>query len=177
MSSIRQIIITTARPYIGEKEKLTNGGFENPETERKMKAIGWAVPDPWCAFAAKMIWLESYQKYDATYHDELNKLMTGSAVQTFNNFKRSNDWYTSQMPVVGSIVIWQKYKDFIPQWTGHAGIVEVVYPDFSSIVTIEGNSNSHGGREGIEFANLKRKVDFAKVKTGLNLLGFIHPRD
>ena len=43
------------------------------------------------------------------------------------------------------------------------------------IGTVEGNTNSSGGREGIEVAQKKRKINFEPKERGLVMLGFIHP--
>ena len=53
-----------------------------------------------------------------------------------------------------------------------ATVVRISKKDFT---TIDGNSNSSGGREGIEVAEKTRKYNF-NSNNGLRLIGFIKPK-
>jgi len=61
------------------------------------------------------------------------------------------------------------------QWIrGHAAIVISTEGDASKFITLEGNGNDEGGREGIKVARLERTIDMNN-ENGLRLLGFIYP--
>ena len=181
---LTNIIQTVANKYIGEKEIKGNQGFKNPEFERKMKAVGFQEGHAWCAYFAELVWKEAYQQYDSTFIPILDKLFSASAVQTFRNFENFDGFETDrECPEVGDVVIWQNYKNGKPHWTGHAGIVVStesiddpncyyrIHYDFESV---EGNTNSQGGREGIEVA-IKKRNTYTHSGNGLNILGFIKP--
>jgi hypothetical protein len=156
-----------ARKYIGQTEKPGNAGFNDADFERRMKEVGWEKGFAWCSFAAELVFKEAYpEKFD-----ELDKLFSGSAVQTFKNF-RDAAYPIGYVPVVDWLVIWQMQKDGKPQWSGHIGIVSQVKSTWE-FKSIDGNTNSQGGREGFEYAEMDRKI-FADVPNGLKVLGFIH---
>jgi len=117
--------------------------------------IGWSKGQPWCAYFVKLIVAESGGKVEG---------LTGGAV---NSWKSRQGKPTAD---VGDLVYWQNYKDGKPLWSGHAGIVIRPYKDY--FVTIEGNTNDDGSREGVEVAIHVRRYDFAN-NNGLRLLGFV----
>jgi len=171
--NINQIIVNTACNYIGYCEISGNKGFQNEKFEDLMKNVGWQKGQAWCAYFTELVWKEAYQQYNAYMFPTLDKLFSAGAVATFNNFKKVKEFEISEIPVPGSVVIWQKYKDGMPHWTGHAGIVTEVYKDVFK--SVEGNTNDSGGREGIEVAEKLRDVDFRILPNTLVLKGFIHP--
>jgi hypothetical protein len=158
-------IVAIARKDLGQLEKKNNGGFEDQQLESEMIAVGWKKGYPWCSFIVELWVIKTFPDRK----DELAKLFSPSAVTTFQNFK--NAGYTiSQTPVVGAIVIWQRYDNGKATWQGHAGIVSQVINQFK-FKSIEGNGSLQGSSEGIAVVELLRKI--TKVKTGLNPLGFI----
>lgn len=174
--TINETILYFARKYLGEKELKGNSGFEDSDFQLKMEDCGWDSGQAWCAYYLELIWKEAYKNCDSTMIKELDKLFSAGAVRTWNNFKGS-DFVTDRNPQEGCGVIWQNYKAGQPHWTGHAGIVYKVYSDDSGLIeTIEGNTNSSGGREGIEVAKKIRPLNFDPKVNGLVLLGFIHPK-
>lgn len=141
----------------------------------KMKSLGWKSGWAWCLFWAETVWLRSYSQYNSFIESKLEKLILGSATGTWSNFKKeskNSNIILSKEPVKGAIAIWQKFKDNKADWRGHGAIV-YGWTD-TTIKTIDGNSNSKGGREGIEIAKIERPLNFNE-DNGLRLLGFIHP--
>lgn len=165
----------------GEKELKNNSGWENKKLEDKMIISGWQEGQAWCAYLTETIWCDAFKEINPKLENSLRKLFSANAVMTYNNFYNSN-FITSDEPVNGAVVIWKKVKNgqscFIgnTQWiTGHAGLVINDKEGQTTFTTLEGNSNSSGGREGIEIARQERDYSFAK-ENGLQLMGFIHPK-
>ena len=73
---------------------------------------------------------------------------------------------------IGAIVIFQRYKDNRPHWSGHAAIVEEIRD--LTIHTIDGNTSLGGSREGDVVGRAIRPLNFS-IKNGLRPLGFIYP--
>lgn len=149
--------------YVGQEEIPGNQGFKDKKFEELMKLTGWRQGQAWCAYFVELVWTQCGQ--DAS-------LFSGSAVQTWRNFENSDKYVCSDIPDVGDIIIWQMYRNGKAAWTGHAGIVIAI--DNGVLVTVEGNTNSKGGREGIEVAIKIRKVNYA-TNNGLRVKGFIKP--
>jgi hypothetical protein len=166
---ITKKITDIAISYLGEHEKKNNGGFINANFEAKMKQRGFNIGYAWCALFAELVWFESYE--GTIFENAINRLFSASAVQTWRNFAKDKTFVCGQEPVNGAVVIWQYYKKGKATWQGHAGIV-ISHNEFG-FIAVEGNTNSSGGREGIEVAQKVR--DFSKPVTGLRLRGFIHP--
>lgn len=162
-----------------QKEVKGNHGWKDQEFDCLMKATGWQDGQAWCAYWAEKVWR---QVYSSEVDMVIGRLFSANAVATFNNFWDST-FETSNRPVDGAVVIWQKMVNGHPsrvgdtKWIrGHAGIVISTEGDVNTFMTLEGNSNSEGGREGIEVARQERTLDFNK-QHGLQLLGFIHPKE
>lgn len=164
-------ILEVAKGYLGEHEISGNKGFVNPEFEEQMRIVGWQPPFAWCSYFTMLVWRMAYGQLNSYIEHDLRSIMSPSATATFNNFKRSPSYkrYVSKEPVPGAIIAFQYGKD----WRGHIGIVETVKG--KSMICIEGNTNSKGGREGIEVARINRQLDFTFREKGLNLMGFVHP--
>ena len=174
---INDRIIDIASKYVGKKELKGNSGFKDKRFEDQMLGVGWEHGWAWCAVFTELIWTLAYQQENSVIAESLEKIFSPSATKTYKNFAKEKKWKVSKTPVKGAIVIWQNYRDDKPHWSGHAGLVESLSTNNEGKVmfTIEGNSNSSGGREGIEVARLARPIDFTKKKNGLVLKGFILP--
>lgn len=170
---ITDLIAEIALSYEGMKEIPGNMGFEDKVFEELLVEVGWERGQAWCAYFAELVWKKAYKDSPETVL-LLDKLFTAGAVSTYNNFKASEEFTTDKHPKRGDLVIWQTWKNNAPHWTGHAGIVISVSND-NEFISIEGNTNSQGGREGIEVALKHRKLTF-DAKNGLVLKGFIHPK-
>lgn len=75
-------------------------------------------------------------------------------------------------PEYGALMIMQTFKRGKPQSTGHMGIVESWG---TSILTLDGNTNDTGGREGYIVARKSRPLSLKLKPDGLSIIGFIHP--
>lgn len=166
---IRQTIAAKAKQFIGQEEILGNLGFKDEQFQEYMESVGWDKGQAWCAYFAELVWKLAYAEFNSTWVDRLDKLFSAGAVKTWRNFKYS-DFVTINEPGVGDVVIWQKYKDGVPQWSGHAGIVVKVEGDY--FWTVEGNTNDKGSREGYIVAEKKCTM---KDRGSLKLIGFIKP--
>ncbi len=159
-----------AKKWVGTKEISGNMGFENAEFDELMRKYGdFKNTQAWCMSFVKMIWIKRMgSKFEAI----LDKLITPSTQTTYQNFVNDSSGLFSvdKIPRVGSIVIWQKFKNGQSTWQGHTGIVKKVKAD--GFITIEGNTNDSGGREGIEVAEKERGYNW-NVTNGLRLKGFI----
>lgn len=155
-----------ASQYIGQTEIKGNMGFKDPCFEEKMKAVGFQDGHAWCAYFTELVFKEAYpEKFD-----ELDKLFSASAVQTFKNFQKAS-YLIGNVPQKDSLVIWQTMKEGRPHWTGHAAIVSKVINQ-DTFESIEGNTNLAGSREGIMVNTRTRKV-LPEIKNGLKVIGFI----
>lgn len=167
---IGEEIVKVAKKYIGQHEKPNNSGFKDADFEKRMKDTGWSTGLSWCAFFCELVWKEAYN--NPVVFKELDKLFSGSATTTYKNFELSGTWKVGQEPRPGALAVWRYGSD----WKGHIGVVidKVGTTSFSSI---EGNTNSEGGREGIEVAEKLRKLNAPFSPKGLNLVGFVYPKE
>lgn len=155
-----------ALSYLGQTEKPKNSGFNDKDFERKMREVGFQTGHAWCAYFAELVFKEAFpEKFF-----ELDKLFSGSTIQTFNNFKDAA-YPISHVPHINHLVIWQSMKDGKALTTGHAGVV-VSVKDTWQFESVEGNTAGGGSREGWIVARHERKV-LADVQNGLKVLGFI----
>lgn len=174
-------VLEYAKSCVGKQEIPGNQGFKDPVFDLAMRRVGFKNGWAWCALFAELCYsvpeYEGKSKVIATISD----CFSANAVRTFENFLWDENIYfeASQNIKEGSVVIWQKNRGGKPVqtsdglWTlGHAGIVEQVHRDY--FVAIEGNTNSSGGREGIEVARKERKYNF-DIDNGLEIVGFITP--
>lgn len=150
--------IDIAKKYINHKEKPGNNFDDDTPLGKILKEAGHKDGEAWCAYFMEAVFVET-----------LRSLFSASTVQTFQNFKNAG-YEISNVPKVGALVIWQRYKDGKPTWAGHAGLVTKVQSD-GVFFTIEGNTNSSGSREGDSVQEKMRKN--VKVENGLNILGFV----
>lgn len=176
---IREKILEIAKSYLHKKELKGNSGFRDEVFQKKMEAVGWETGQAWCSYFAELVWSESYGNLDSTFIYDLQKLFSANAVKTYENFKKSKLFKTGNKPEPGDLVIWAYFKNNEPKmvdiWTlGHIGIVTGVYQLYFD--TLEGNTNSKGGREGIEVAEKERDYDYY-TENGLRLIGFVKPKE
>lgn len=180
IQEIRNKIVELCYKYEFEKELKGNSGFKDDIFQQKLEAVGWNTGQAWCSYFTELVWKEAYGHFDSTVINILDKLFSANAVKTFENFKNSKSFKTKTTQELerGDLVVWAHYKNGNPNkksiWTlGHIGIVTKVAQLF--FLSMEGNTNSQGGREGIEVAEKKREYDFYK-ENGLRLIGFIKPK-
>lgn len=183
MNDVQRAVVDFARSMVGQKEIPGNQGFENKNFDLQMRRVGFENGWAWCVLFAELCWSQPTYPGKSQVLTSISDNFTANAVRTFENFERDQTGlfkttYTHAEP--GDVVIWLKNRDGQPVkkgiWTlGHAGIVERVIEQ--GIVCIEGNTNSEGGREGLEVAG---KHGFRRhllppefIENGLSLKGFI----
>jgi hypothetical protein len=162
-------IVRYAKKFIGEQEIKDNMGFVREEFEKMMKLYGdYDTGNQWCMSFVKAIWL---QKFGVKYRSLLDKIMTPSTQQTYDNFVKdtSGKFEVSDKPSKGAIVIWRQYYDGEPSYKGHAGIVQKFNDE--TFETIEGNTAAIAGIDQVA----ERTHDYKwNVLNGLRLRGFIN---
>jgi len=159
-------LIEVAKKDLGKKEKPGNSGFHDRELELAMMDVGWQPGWAWCAsILEKWIW-EAFPEMK----EKVKGLFVPSAVNTFRNLVNAG-YKTSDVPVVGSLVFWQKYEDGKAEWTGHTGIVSEVINE-TTFKSIEGNASTAGSRNGDGVYEVNRVVK-KEVRDGLKIIGFV----
>lgn len=168
---IQDKIVEVAKKYVGKTEKPNNSGFTDAEFEKRMKDTGWDKGMSWCSFFCELVWKEAY--LGSKEISSLDKLFSGSATATFKNFDLAKEqgWQTGLMPKVGALAVWR----YGVGWQGHIGIV--VEENGVTFKTVEGNTNDKGGREGYIVAVKSRVTKGVFQKNGLNLIGFVYPKE
>lgn len=147
-----------AETQIGVRETGRNRG---PEVDEYIRAAGLDLEGgdyPWCE--AFIQWCYRHAAKDLGVENTLPR--TASVVRLWT---RSPSRAKSQEPTPGAI-----FCLAVPGSSrGHAGfVVDVQWPAWR-IITIEGNSNDDGGREGV--AVVKRSRDLSTVNLGFIDLG------
>jgi hypothetical protein len=170
MKNVSDRIVEIARACLGQHETTGNAGFVNPAFEKRMKSVGFEPGMAWCALFAELCWTEAFAELHPELLPEIAARFTPAAVPTLNSFRLSRLFMVGTVPKPGAVVIWRHSTS---GWQGHAGIVVSAEKDV--FVTIEGNTNAAGGREGIEVALKTRQLDWRKLPNRLNLAGFIYP--
>lgn len=157
-----------ALQYVGKKEKPGNAGFEDPELEKKMKAIGWQAPWPYCVLGVKLCALQAEVGTPAT-----QKLFSPNCQDTFENFLKAGYRITME-PEPNAIVIWENWKNGQLTTKGHAGVV--TKKTDTGFEVVEFNTDGGGSREGDGIHLKSRVVVRNPPKTGSALIvkGFIH---
>jgi hypothetical protein len=173
METLNGAILSYAFEFIGQEEKSGNMGFKDPEFDALIREkTTFQNGHAWCVYFCWLCWDLAYDDFNLPFQ-HIKEEMTGGAVRTYRHF-RDMGWI-SRTPRVGSIAIWQKYKNGKATQSGHAAIVEKW--DDNYIYTTDGNTNDKGGREGYVVANNKKRgLSFSKKKNGLVLKGFIIPK-
>jgi hypothetical protein len=138
--------LKVAQSFIGQQEKSNNSGFKDPKFEEKMKKAGWRKYDSWCAWFQRMCMDIANAIIPAVRSGLAIKYITNksvSAKDVAKGYVKIGPGYLGIMKVINS-------------YHGHIFVTEGW--DKNSGVTIEGNTNAHGGREGIEVSRKFRKI-------------------
>jgi hypothetical protein len=157
MSTIRQnldtelAVLAVARDYIGLQEVGNNRG---PAVEffQKLGQINAGLP--WCAaFVNACAEIGCAIK---NVYSPLEQVPWQGYVQSYVDHGRGQGWETTfAFAFPGCLfAIWKPDLDRY----GHIGFVDEVYRVHGQFRSVEGNTNSQGGREGIEVASLLRTV-------------------
>jgi hypothetical protein len=172
MLKIQEKIVEVAKRYVGKKEISGNKGWTDKEFQKEMKAMGWQYGQPWCMYLVKLIWRKAYQELypdNAAIIAIINVNITGGSLDTAARVRKWKDFEFSQKPQVGAIAIWQKTSN-----TGHGAVVIGCPTNSRFIDTVEGNTNTAGGRDGDSSMIKKRDLE---MKSSLHLLGFVIPKE
>lgn len=165
-----------AERYIGKTETPNNSGFKDKVFESKMKNVGWLKSQAWCAYFAELCTIEWANEIGRKDIAKLaTQLFSGGSTATYKNFEiyatanPKGIARVSKVPVNNSIAIYRHGNS----WQGHTAITKSFTPDLV-VTNIEGNSNSEGGREGVEVSVKKRKHKAPYAPKGLNIIGYIY---
>lgn len=177
LEQIRMSIYCSSKQYVGQEEVPGNLAFKNKYFQDKMKERGWSEGQAWCAYAAELFWYEGYNRINPQFARDTANLFSANAIRTYNNLV-ANGFDVSQVPEVGDLVVWQSYRKGIQRksgkwFLGHIGVVSEITD--KCFISIEGNGNKDGGREGLEVVEKERKYTF-NINNGLRLIGFIKPK-
>lgn len=160
-------VVQEAKSYLGQEEIQPNLGFKDADFNAKMDAVGFYRGASWCGFFVMLVMKEVYQDAPEIW-SYLHKYLSPATHQMWLNFRASKEIITGQVPKVGAVVIWQEGDT----GSGHTGIVTSVDPDGKHFVSIEGNTNGQGGREGFRVWNNLHILGQPHSEKGLNILGF-----
>jgi len=167
---LREVIVDTAKSYIGQEEIRGNMGFKNAWFQKKMVAVGFRKTQPWCAYFAELVYKESYKKAGLNMFKKLDKLFSASVIKTMYNFEKAG-YRLKTIPEPGDLIIWQSGRSS----RGHIGVVIEKSKDNKWLVTVEGNTNKAVGREGIMVAKKTRRNIIRFKRKGLHIRGYISP--
>lgn len=160
-------LIEVAKRYVGQKELPGNVFTDETPLGKLVRSAGHKDGEAWCAYFVEGCAVEAFPHLKF----QLTKYFDASAVKSFHNFKAAGFATIVTDPLPGDICVMQKYTKGVAQWQGHMCIVEAVLPG-SGFITIDGNTNAAGSREGVMVMDGKKK-DFKFHSDGLTLLGFI----
>jgi hypothetical protein len=146
--------------YKNIREVGNNQGFNNKHFEAKMREVGFVKGHSWCSYFVKHIWKE----FEITCKNKDYRNISAGVIKTYNNFRDEIITDLENLNV-GSIIIWQSKTD---RNKGHTGVF-IKQIDSETILTLEGNTNKDGAREGDGVYLKKRKYK----NCGFNFLGFI----
>lgn len=170
-------IIRIAKKSLGIMEIGDNMGWDDPEFESKLRAVGWTPGSQWCVYFVKATWADAYPKLKTQTINGKKVLdyITGNSQTTYSNFlalqKTTKLFLVSSLPKPGDIVVWQYYDDSGKATTkGHVGIVRSVKGD--NFNTIEGNTSELGKTEETVAKKSHSLGEYSRTK-GLRLKGFI----
>lgn len=167
---ILKTVVEVAKSYVGQQEIKGNQGFKDKDFQKRMEEVGFVKGYAWCCLFAELCWRSAM----IDKSEELNKLFSASVSRTQNNLIAAEGYSISKKPTPGALAIFRVVKRGKLDWRGHIGIVEKVDAKNKQFTCVEGNTNGSGGREGIEVAIRKRKIEFDGY-SGLVLQGFITP--
>jgi hypothetical protein len=172
---VKRTLSQIAEQYLGKTETPNNSGFTDKTFEKRMKDVGWAKSQAWCAYFAELCVLEWANEIGRKDIATLaTKLFSGGSTATFKSF----DMYAtanptgivkiSKKPLPNSIAIYRHGSG----WMGHTAIVASVEGSVAN--NIEGNTNNLGGREGIVVARKRRDNNAPYSAKGLNIVGYFY---
>ena len=148
-----------ARRDVGKQETAGGFGFEDPALESALRDSGWKPGCSWNTWILEKWLMESMPKRALDF----NGYFVENAMATFRNLKNAG-MEISPIPVVDSIVFWQRMDDGNPIWLGQTGVVSNVISG-TEFLAIIGSINIQ------EKAYTIRR----HVHDGLKVIGFVTP--
>lgn len=171
-------VIAYAKSKIGFREIKGNMGFEDIPFDNQMRQNNFQNGFAWCMIFIRACFTVPTFSGKSKVLPAVEKAFTPGAVKSYYNAASMRDSFYARNgddPKVGDIIIWQNYKNGKAHWTGHAALIVKV--NGAIVETIEGNTNSQGGREGIEVAEMagfkRHDLNHEPIANGLNFLGLI----
>lgn len=147
--------------YKNVKEIGNNKGWNDATFEAEMRKIGFQYGHAWCSYFVKHIW----NNFDIRCRGKTFASISPSVITTYNNFKSYIENTTLGLNG-GSLVIWQSKTN---QNSGHIGLF-IADKGNGNILTLEGNTDTDGSREGDGIYLKKRKF----IACGFNFMGFVN---
>ena len=163
-----------AKRFDGIQEIPENQGFKDRFLSYVMDVVGFEKGYAWCMLFANVCSVLYFTQFNSLLINKYKNCFTPGAVSSFNNFKKCFPEMVSDRPSRNSIAIWQKYANGKATWRGHAGVV--VWLNGSILLSVEGNTNEAGSREG-DGVYIKERNIYAKPNNGLRFRGFINLPD
>lgn len=143
MSLLSENALSIAASQVGEKEDPPGSNWGHP-VQDYLASVDIHFPASWCM--SFMYWCFDHAAGQLGQPNPLYK--TGGVLVQWRN-RKANQRFPELRAIPGDIFIMDHGGGL-----GHTGIVEKVDPD-GTLHTIEGNTNSGGGREGID---VERKI-------------------
>lgn len=140
-----------AQDEIGVKEETTNWGKRVSEY---LAEANIHVPAPWCA--AFVNWCARQAADLKGVESPLEKVPLEALVQSYVDHGKKNGWVIPPEEA-GPGDLFCLWFVGIKRY-GHIGFVQEVRPEEGYYLTVEGNTDSRGSREGIEVAERKRTL-------------------
>lgn len=165
LNPVQSAILTEAEHWVGQVEIEGNKGFEDKNFEKKMRAVGWKEPDPYCAAFVKMVLLAVSKGAAKTFFQKNTGL---SAENNFRNLARSNE-YAEQIntPEPGCIVCYSHHNEICKDFDGKT--ITVISANGSL-----GNGKKYASGDPVEGVAIRQRNLGANIDAVKNvLLGYI----
>lgn len=137
---LRNALVAVAKMFVGVRE--VGGNNRGEFVERFQRAVdNKAESEAWCMAFVQYCLQESRKLTEAIFLRSMstpNKIFSSEHCLTVWN--KTDKFQRLEQPIVGSLIIWQKYRLDVPTTSGHVGIVSRVL-DSGTISTIEGNTS------------------------------------
>ena len=149
--SLRKVTLATAAAKLGVREEGSNSGeavkiFQN--------AAGIKPGQPWCA--AFVNWAAEQGAKQLGVLSPLEKVPLQGLVQSYVDYGIEHEWVVAYSNVLPGDLFC--LFDVGLKRYAHIGFVESKVNNENAFMTVEGNSNDEGHREGVEVCCRKRKV-------------------
>lgn len=149
LDASRRAIVLEALDNLGILE-MPRGSNSSPAIDGWNKACGVAVASPWCAAFASHCWAAGHKVYASASCEDWHRMAIRTGTFT-------------QRPQVGDVALFALGTELLV--ADHCGIV--VRVDDVGPLTVEGNTNEAGGREGVGVFLKDR------VALGARILGYV----